>query len=68
MSGMLSSSATGSRCRLRPDLPLLPCPDCGCHTIVERVVKTDGNGNKGRIFFRCPGGRVRVRVRMGLFG
>ncbi|WVZ58012.1 hypothetical protein U9M48_008327 [Paspalum notatum var. saurae] len=48
-----SSSAAGGR-RRRPDLPLITCTDCSQHTVLELEVKTNENGNRGRIFYKCP--------------
>jgi DNA-directed RNA polymerase subunit M/transcription elongation factor TFIIS len=57
-----SSSSSTIRRRVHPEIPLITCPDCGRYTVSERVVKTDENGNKGRVFYRCPGGKVVIGV------
>ncbi|CAN6244000.1 unnamed protein product [Urochloa humidicola] len=51
---MSSSSSAAVRQRKRPDLPLITCNQCGRHTVVELEVKSDENGNLGRIFYKCP--------------
>ncbi|CAN6270309.1 unnamed protein product [Urochloa humidicola] len=48
-----SSSSAASR-RKRPDLPLIACTDCKTRIVLELETKTDENGNRGRIFYKCP--------------
>ncbi|CAL4965699.1 unnamed protein product [Urochloa decumbens] len=48
-----SSSSVASR-RRRSDLPLIACTDCKTRTVLELETKTDENGNRGRIFYKCP--------------
>ncbi|KAJ1254012.1 hypothetical protein BS78_01G025200 [Paspalum vaginatum] len=51
---MASHSSVASQ-RRRRDYPLITCTNCGRHTVLERIVQTNKNGNKGRIFYVCPG-------------
>ncbi|CAD6264625.1 unnamed protein product [Miscanthus lutarioriparius] len=65
MSRRASSSTRNRRPRL-PDkigeyplgrqtrLPLIICDECGLQRVLELVAQTDDNGNKGRVFFKCP--------------
>ena len=61
---MSSSSSAAVRPRKRPDLPLITCNQCGRHTVLELEVKSDENGNLGRIFYKCPARKVSVSLHM----
>ncbi|KAF8699717.1 hypothetical protein HU200_034668 [Digitaria exilis] len=60
-----SRSRPGTWSRVRPltnvngvgeetGLPLITCPECGRVRVIELRVKTNENGNEGRVFFKCP--------------
>ncbi|CAN6272504.1 unnamed protein product [Urochloa humidicola] len=51
---MSLSSSAAVRQRKRPVLPLITCNECEQHTVLELEVKSDENGNRGRIFYKCP--------------
>jgi hypothetical protein len=62
MAAQGSSSSSTIRRRVHPEIPLITYPDCRRYTVLERVVKTGENGNKGLVFYRCPGGKVVIGV------
>ncbi|CAO2187784.1 unnamed protein product [Urochloa humidicola] len=61
---MSSSSSAAVKQRKRPDLLLITCNECGRHTVQEFEVKSDENGNQGRIFYKCPARKVSVSLHM----
>ncbi|KAJ1275971.1 hypothetical protein BS78_05G177900 [Paspalum vaginatum] len=54
MEAQSSWSASTSKRKGNPAVPLIVCPDCGRHTVLELKVRTNENGNQGRIFYTCP--------------